>query len=204
MSTESRTSDSAVPPHAESVVAQDVGARKRVELGLSPRRPTAKALPQRPPRQNDFPAPPAALPALLSMIVLATVFLVLANMWDLFPSWWHAPRYCGGLGALRNVLGDDADRGPGADHGTVCCWLTAGKAETSLFRGRPARPMLGRNRRFNLSHGSLTEPHRGACWAWKTQRAPCASRHMHWRPHALGLRRWLIAMSTPAISICFW
>jgi len=92
MSTASSTSDSAVPPHAESVVAQDDGARKRVELGLSPRRPTAKALPQRPPRQNDFPAPPAALPALLSMIVLATVFLVLANMWDLFPSWWHAPR----------------------------------------------------------------------------------------------------------------
>lgn len=26
------------------------------------------------------------------MIVLATVFLVLANMWDLFPSWWRAPR----------------------------------------------------------------------------------------------------------------
>ncbi len=92
MSTASRTSDSAVPPYAESVVAQDVGARKRVELGLSPRRPTAKTVPQRPPRTDGFPAPPAALPALLSMIVLATVFLVLANMWDLFPAWWHAPR----------------------------------------------------------------------------------------------------------------
>ncbi len=86
------TSDSAFPSQAESIEAQELGVRKRVELGLSPRRPTAKATPQRPPRVNEFPAPPAALPALLSMIVLATVFLVLANMWDWFPSWWHAPQ----------------------------------------------------------------------------------------------------------------
>ena len=92
MSSSSRTSGSEIPPYADSVLAQETGARKRVELGLSPRRPTAKAAPQRPPRTNDFPAPPAVLPALLSVIVLATVFLVLANMWDLFPSWWRAPR----------------------------------------------------------------------------------------------------------------
>ena len=107
MSTSSRTSDSAFPLHAESVVAQELGARKRVELGLSPRRPTAKAVPQRPPRVNNFPAPPAALPALLSMIVLATVFLVLANMWDWFPSWWHAPQIV--ADSVRTVSAPMAD-----------------------------------------------------------------------------------------------
>ena len=74
-----------------SGVDLDVSARKRKEVGLSERRPTAKAAPQRPPRTDSFGAPRAIMPGLLGLIVLATVILVAANMWDWFPSWWRAP-----------------------------------------------------------------------------------------------------------------
>ena len=91
MATSTRPTDSESPPYEDAFGAQELSARKRVEVGLSPHRPTAKAAPQRPPRTDSFAAPPAMLPAFLAMILLATVFLVLANMWDWFPAWWHAP-----------------------------------------------------------------------------------------------------------------
>ena len=72
-------------------VEQDISARKRMEVGLSARRPTANAAPQRPPDDKSFSAARAVLPGLLGVIVLATVFLVAANIWDWFPSWWRAP-----------------------------------------------------------------------------------------------------------------
>lgn len=72
-------------------VDPELSARKRMEVGLSPRRPTANAMPQRPPRTNTSGFSPAVWPGILGMILIATAFLVAANLWDLFPSWWHAP-----------------------------------------------------------------------------------------------------------------
>jgi len=69
----------------------DISARKRMEVGLSARRPTANSAPLRPPTTNSFSAARAVLPAFLGVIVLATVFLVAANIWDWYPSWWRAP-----------------------------------------------------------------------------------------------------------------
>lgn len=69
----------------------DPQARKRMEVGLSARRPTANAAPLRPPSTDTSNASRAVLPALLSLILVATLFLVAANMWDWFPSWWRAP-----------------------------------------------------------------------------------------------------------------
>lgn len=92
MATSSSNQSSTNPGSAyyASSIASDPGARKRVELGLSPRRPTAKAEPLRPPKDNVFAVPPAVLPVALALIVLATAFLVMANLWDLLPSWWPA------------------------------------------------------------------------------------------------------------------
>ena len=91
MATSTRPTDSESPAYDQPAAAQDLSARKRLEVGLSPRRPTAKAVTQRPPRTDSFAAPPAVFPAFLGVILLATVFLVLANMWNWFPAWWHAP-----------------------------------------------------------------------------------------------------------------
>lgn len=78
-------------PIEGSGVDLELSARKRMEVGLSPRRPTARVELQRPPRTRSFTAPRAVLPGALAVVLLATVFLVAANIWDWFPSWWHAP-----------------------------------------------------------------------------------------------------------------
>jgi hypothetical protein len=74
-----------------SIIDPELSARKRAEVGLSPQRPTANSAPLRPPRTDTGAAPRAILPAFLGVILVATMFLVLANMWDWFPNWWHAP-----------------------------------------------------------------------------------------------------------------
>lgn len=66
----------------------DARARKRMEVGLAPTRPTAKAAPMRPPDSQVVPVPPAALAALLVAIVLVTIVLLAANMSGGLPSWW--------------------------------------------------------------------------------------------------------------------
>lgn len=58
----------------------DVQARKRMAVGLSPRRPTAKETPQRPPNVQSFPVPPLLLVTALLAVVAATVWLVWANL----------------------------------------------------------------------------------------------------------------------------
>ena len=75
MPTPTYSPDSAYSQYPDSGPAYDVGARKRVELGLSPRRPTAKAVPQRPPDSGAFAAPPAVLPVaacFLSSFIMVT------------------------------------------------------------------------------------------------------------------------------------
>lgn len=76
----------AIDPSRQSVEAQppdnelDVRARKRMEVGLAPRRPTAKSIPQRPPDVTTLPLPPLALALTLVAVLLATGLLVAANL----------------------------------------------------------------------------------------------------------------------------
>ncbi len=79
--------------HESTGGASELGLseRKRKEVGLSPRRPTANTAPQRPPSTDSFGVSPAVLPGFLGVIVVATIFLVLANIGGWFPRWWHAP-----------------------------------------------------------------------------------------------------------------
>lgn len=66
----------------------DIRARKRMEVGLAPTRPTAKAAPVRPPDYQALPVPPVALALLLVMVVLVTVVLLAANLSGGLPTWW--------------------------------------------------------------------------------------------------------------------
>lgn len=65
----------------------DLRARKRVEVGLSPRRPTAKAVPARPPDTQRLPLPPAALALLLVTVLVVTAVLMAANISGVLPAW---------------------------------------------------------------------------------------------------------------------
>jgi hypothetical protein len=58
----------------------DERARKRLAVGLSPRRPTAKSAPLRPPDVQMLPLPPLALALLLVVVVLGTVLLLAGNL----------------------------------------------------------------------------------------------------------------------------
>ena len=66
----------------------DVRARKRMEVGLAPSRPTAKATTVRPPDFPTLPLPPVALALLLVAVVLVTMMLLAANLSGGLPSWW--------------------------------------------------------------------------------------------------------------------
>lgn len=66
----------------------DIRARKRMEVGLAPSRPTAKAAPQRPPDYQALPMPPVVLALLLVTVVLVTMVLLAANLSGGLPSWW--------------------------------------------------------------------------------------------------------------------
>ncbi len=68
----------------------DARARKRLEVGLSPRRPTAKAAPQRPPDYPSLPVSPLALSLLLIVVLLVTALLVAANLTGWTPTGWLA------------------------------------------------------------------------------------------------------------------
>ena len=66
----------------------DLRARKRMEVGLAPVRPTAKATPLRPPDYQSLPLPPVALALILVAVVLVTAILLAANLSGALPSWW--------------------------------------------------------------------------------------------------------------------
>src|SRR4051794_24736220 len=66
----------------------DFRARKRMEVGLSPMRPTAKASPLRPPDHQSLPLPPLVLALILVMVLLVTLILLVANLSGSLPSWW--------------------------------------------------------------------------------------------------------------------
>ena len=66
----------------------DVRARKRMEVGLAPKRPTAKAAPVRPPDYQPVPLPPAVLALLLVIVLLVTTALLVANLNGGLPTWW--------------------------------------------------------------------------------------------------------------------
>lgn len=66
----------------------DLRARKRMEVGLAPNRPTAKTAPMRPPNYQTLPLPPAVLALVLVGVVLVTVVLLAANLTGRLPHWW--------------------------------------------------------------------------------------------------------------------
>jgi hypothetical protein len=66
----------------------DLRARKRMEVGLAPNRPTAKAALVRPPDYQALPVPPVVLALLLVIVVLVTVALLAANLSGGLPNWW--------------------------------------------------------------------------------------------------------------------
>lgn len=66
----------------------DVRARKRMEVGLAPNRPTAKATPMRPPDYQALPLPPVVLALVLVAVVLVTMILLAANLSGGLPTWW--------------------------------------------------------------------------------------------------------------------
>lgn len=66
----------------------DEQARKRLAVGLAPRRPTAKEAPLRPPAVQTFPISPALLAFVLVAVLAATGFLVWANLAETRPAWW--------------------------------------------------------------------------------------------------------------------
>jgi hypothetical protein len=70
---------------------QDDSTRKRVELGLSPRRPTAKPVTHRPPDTRTVPLPPTLLILLLNGVVLVTLLLVLVTV-ESTPAWLQSVR----------------------------------------------------------------------------------------------------------------
>jgi hypothetical protein len=81
----SRTPD----PAANAAQPEDLDerARKRMEVGLSPRRPTAKAAVLRPPDVQTLPLPPAVLALILIGVVLVTLLLVAGNLTGRLPTW---------------------------------------------------------------------------------------------------------------------
>lgn len=65
----------------------DVRARKRMEVGLAPVRPTAKAAPLRPPDYQALPLPPVVLALFLVVVILVMVVLLAANLSGGLPTW---------------------------------------------------------------------------------------------------------------------
>lgn len=68
----------------------DERARKRIKVGLSPHRPTAKSAPQRPPDYPTLPISPMALALVLVLVLLGTSVLLAANLAGWAPDWWPA------------------------------------------------------------------------------------------------------------------
>jgi hypothetical protein len=85
----------------------DVRARKRMEVGLAPSRPTAKAAPLRPPDYQALPLPPVALALILVGVLLVTIILLAANLSGRLPSWW--PTWNGLAATVNRNIGPVAN-----------------------------------------------------------------------------------------------
>ena len=79
------------PTGADASADMDDRARKRLKVGLSARRPTAKVAPMRPPDVQTLPVPAWVLAGVLIGILAVTVGLLALAMTDTRPSWWPAP-----------------------------------------------------------------------------------------------------------------
>jgi len=91
----------------------DVRARKRMEVGLAPTRPTAKAALVRPPDNQTLPLPPVVLALILVAVLLITTILLAANLSGGLPSWW--PTWTG-LAATVNRGIDPVSQTPAPDY----------------------------------------------------------------------------------------
>ncbi len=85
----------------------DLRARKRMEVGLAPVRPTAKATPLRPPDYQTLPVPPVVLALVLVAVVLVTVVLLAANLSGGLPRWW--PTWTGLAATVNSSVAPSAD-----------------------------------------------------------------------------------------------
>jgi hypothetical protein len=77
-------------PASETDASADMDerARKRLQVGLSARRPTAKVALTRPPDVQTLPAPAWLLAALLVGVMALTLALLALNMSETRPRWW--------------------------------------------------------------------------------------------------------------------
>ena len=74
--------------HGRTSDELDERARKRIKVGLSPRRPTAKTTTLRPPDGQRLPLPAWVLAFLLVGVLVLTSGLLALNMTDERPAWW--------------------------------------------------------------------------------------------------------------------
>jgi hypothetical protein len=84
----SQTTGESGDPMALTQAELDERARKRLEVGLSAHRPTAKAAVLRPPDLQTLPVSPRVLAAALVGVLVVTLLLVVANLNGLLPTWW--------------------------------------------------------------------------------------------------------------------
>lgn len=127
-----------VEPAAESVAVADESVRKRLAIGLSPQRATAKAAPQRPPEESKDDRRLAwTLIGLVTAVTLVTVLLVLARMADAPTSW---PQIVRSLAAVPSSIFSSPEGGAkssavfAADHETdrAADWRNLGISPATL------------------------------------------------------------------------
>lgn len=93
------------PPAESEQKELDERARKRMEVGLSPRRPTAKNEVQRPPDVRTLPISPWVLSLVLIAVLVVTSLLLVSNLTGWMPAWWPARAAdSGGPGAAAPVI----------------------------------------------------------------------------------------------------
>ncbi len=96
--------DTAAPDPPDDL---DERARKRMQVGLSPRRPTAKPTTLRPPDGQSLPVPAWVLAFVLVGVLVVTTGLLAWNMTDARPAWWPAASMSGqALTALTDATSD--------------------------------------------------------------------------------------------------
>ena len=91
----------------------DLRARKRMEVGLAPSRPTAKAIPLRPPDYPTLPLPPVVLALILVGVVLATAALLVMNLGGDVQKW--LPTWAG-VGTTENRITTTGVSAPNQDY----------------------------------------------------------------------------------------
>lgn len=130
MSVRSRVEET--PEQAAPEDDLDARARKRVQVGLSPRRPTAKSAPSRPPDTQRLPLPPAALALLLVGVLVITALLMAANLNGTLPAWLPS------WGGTRTVEGPLPATNPGAVTYSLRLADDFGSATSPLRQGSQA------------------------------------------------------------------